>query len=142
MDTDAMDHSSTTSQKTKNQEIPCFLNIKNIFSPATLHIIHQMGSGVSHLFRSGLGPCNQEEGASSLLWPLSLPQQSYFLPFPGCLFHLRTRKRIFYPFLVCFSERSLLGANMIISVRDIKMLLSLVKFLVINFFFNSGDRLY
>lgn len=66
----------------------------------------------------------------------SFPLPAILFPaLPWLLIPSASQKVDFLSFLVRFSERSLLGANMIISVTDNKMLLSLVKFLVTNYFF-------
>lgn len=97
----------------------CFTIIEKTSPLPTLHVVHQVGQWLVSCPQFRLGSLTGTLHHRGL----SLLQQSYFLSFPGCLFHMPTRKWICYSFLVCFSERDLLGANMIISITDIKMLL-------------------
>lgn len=100
----------------------------HIFSPCSpLAVIYQTGQGPLS--------CIQVR-----LWSLPPGGRGLFTTSPGCLFHLPTKQWIFYPLLICFSARSLLGANMIVSVTDIKMFLQFLKFLVINVFFLFGRQ--
>lgn len=125
MNTGAMDYPTTTLPYPKKRkwwgERGAFITITwfLIIEKPLLFQSSMSSSGLS-FSQFSLVTATGKKQVSSPPGPL-LPAPGILLPvLPWLLITSPTGKRIFYSFLVCLSKRYLFGANMIISVTDVK----------------------